>query len=100
MLSTIKSLAGAAALVGLAIVPSAPRVELAAAALPQPAHVVIVVEENRAATNIIGNKSAPFINALAAGGANMVQSFAEAHPSEPNYLALFAGTTLGVIKDS
>nr|WP_304528686.1 alkaline phosphatase family protein [Mycobacterium sp. E2327] len=87
-------------MVGLAIVPSAPRVELAAAALPQPAHVVIVVEENRAATTIIGNKSAPFINALAAGGANMVQSFAEAHPSEPNYLALFAGSTLGVTKDS
>lgn len=100
MLSAIKGLAGAAALVGLAIVPSAPRVELAAAALPQPAHVVIVVEENRAATTIIGNKSAPFINALAAGGANMVQSFAEAHPSEPNYLALFAGSTLGVTKDS
>ncbi|WP_369830447.1 alkaline phosphatase family protein [Mycobacterium sp. E2327] len=96
----MKGLAGAAALVGLAIVPSAPRVELAAAALPQPAHVVIVVEENRAATTIIGNKSAPFINALAAGGANMVQSFAEAHPSEPNYLALFAGSTLGVTKDS
>ncbi|ORW92343.1 acid phosphatase [Mycobacterium sp. IEC1808] len=99
-MSAIKGLAGAAALAGLAIVPSAPRVELAAAALPQPAHVVIVVEENRAATTIIGNKSAPFINALAAGGANMVQSFAEAHPSEPNYLALFAGSTLGVTKDS
>ncbi|WP_369830731.1 alkaline phosphatase family protein [Mycobacterium sp. 1245805.9] len=96
----MKGLAGAAALAGLAIIPSAPRVELAAAALPQPAHVVIVVEENRAATTIIGNKSAPFINALAAGGANMVQSFAEAHPSEPNYLALFAGSTLGVTKDS
>ncbi|WP_369831808.1 alkaline phosphatase family protein [Mycobacterium sp. E796] len=100
MLSAIKGLLGAAALAGLAIIPSAPRVELAAAALPQPAHVVIVVEENRAATTIIGNKSAPFINALAAGGANMVQSFAEAHPSEPNYLALFAGSTLGVTKDS
>ncbi|OBI64444.1 acid phosphatase [Mycobacterium sp. E796] len=99
-MSAIKGLLGAAALAGLAIIPSAPRVELAAAALPQPAHVVIVVEENRAATTIIGNKSAPFINALAAGGANMVQSFAEAHPSEPNYLALFAGSTLGVTKDS
>nr|WP_304441635.1 alkaline phosphatase family protein [Mycobacterium sp. 1081908.1] len=100
MLRTIRSLAGAVALAALAIIPSAPRVALAAAALPQPAHVVIVVEENRSATNIIGNRSAPFINALAAGGANMVQSFAETHPSEPNYLALFAGSTLGVTKDS
>jgi hypothetical protein len=93
-------LVGAAALAGLAIVPSAPRVGLAAAALPQPSHVVIVVEENRSEGNIIGGRSAPFINALAANGANMAQSFAEAHPSEPNYLALFAGSTLGVTKDS
>ncbi len=80
--------------------PLGPRVALRAAALPQPAHVVIVIEENRAQARIIGNKSAPFINALAAGGANMVQSYAETHPSEPNYLALFAGNTFGVTKDS
>jgi len=87
------------ALTGLVAVPVAPRVGLAAAALPQLAHVVIVVEENRSQTNIIGNKSAPFINALAANGAMMAQSFAETHPSEPNYLALFAGSTFGVTKD-
>ncbi|WP_085231576.1 alkaline phosphatase family protein [Mycobacterium conspicuum] len=84
------------ALVALAC-PVPPRV-LAAGVLPTPSHVVIVVEENRG--NIIGNKSAPFINALAAGGALMTQSFAEAHPSEPNYLALFAGDTFGLTKDS
>jgi acid phosphatase len=57
-----------------------------------------VVEENRSQTNIIGNKAAPYINQLAAGGAMMAQSFAEAHPSEPNYYALFAGNTL--VKDN
>ncbi len=92
-------LAGAAALTGLLATPLVPRVSLAAAAIPQPAHVVIVVEENRSEGNIIGNKSAPFITALATHGANMVQSFAETHPSEPNYLALFSGSTLGVTKD-
>ena len=71
----------------------------AAGVLPTPSHVVIVIEENRSQANIIGNKSAPFINALAAGGALMAQSFAETHPSEPNYLALFAGDTFGVTKD-
>jgi len=70
-----------------------------AAAVPTPAHVVIVVEENRSQTNIIGNKSAPYINQLAANGAMMAQSFAEVHPSEPNYYALFAGSTLGVTKN-
>jgi phosphatidylinositol-3-phosphatase len=82
----------------LLVCPIIPR-GLAAAALPTPSHVVIVIEENRSQANIIGNKSAPFINALAAGGALMAQSFAETHPSEPNYLALFAGNTFGVTKD-
>lgn len=100
MLSAIKSLAGAVALAALVVIPPGPRVSLTAAALPQPSHVVIVIEENRAQAHIIGNSSAPFINALAAGGANMAQSFAETHPSEPNYLALFAGSTLGVTSDS
>lgn len=93
------ALLGAAAVLGLAAGPPAPRMILAAEALPQPAHIVIVVEENRSAANIIGNRSAPFITALAAAGANMTQSYAETHPSEPNYLALFAGDTFGVTSD-
>lgn len=72
----------------------------AAAPLPSFAHVVIVVEENRSQANIIGNQSAPFINSLAANGAMMAQSFAETHPSEPNYLALFAGDTFGLTKNT
>lgn len=106
MLSRIEGtlrLIGAVTLVALAALvatPPTPRVALRAAALPHPAHVVIVIEENRSQANIIGNKSAPFINALAAHGANMAQSFAETHPSEPNYLALFAGSTMGVTTDS
>lgn len=87
------------ALIALAASPLTPRIGLAAAAIPQPAHVVIVVEENRSENSIIGNKSSPFITTLAANGANMTQSFAETHPSEPNYLALFAGNTFGVTKD-
>ncbi|WP_438803648.1 MULTISPECIES: alkaline phosphatase family protein [Mycobacterium] len=90
---------GVVALVALAASPLTPRIGLAAAAIPQPAHIVIVVEENRSENGIIGNKSAPFITFLAANGANMTQSYAETHPSEPNYLALFAGNTFGVTKD-
>lgn len=92
-------LLGAVALVGLAAGPLTARIGLAAAAIPQPAHIVIVVEENRSEANIIGNKAAPFITALAASGANMVQSYAETHPSEPNYLVMFAGSTFGVTSD-
>ncbi|WP_082962840.1 alkaline phosphatase family protein [Mycobacterium sp. E342] len=95
----VLALLAAVALLGPAPGPPAPSISLAAAALPQPAHIVIVVEENRSEANIIGNKSAPFITALAAAGANMTQSYAETHPSEPNYLALFAGNTFGVTSD-
>jgi phosphatidylinositol-3-phosphatase len=93
---------GAAALSGTSsgFPVSAPRLDLTAAALPAFAHVLIVIEENRSAGHIIGNKAAPYINALAANGAMMGQSFAETHPSEPNYLALFAGDTFGVTSDT
>jgi hypothetical protein len=76
------------------------KVDFAATAVPTPAHIVIVVEENRSQANIIGNTSAPYINALAANGAMMTQSFAETHPSEPNYFALFAGSTFGLKENS
>ena len=71
----------------------------AAQAIPSYSHVVVVVEENHTASSVLGNKDAPFINALASGGALMTRSYAVAHPSQPNYLALFAGDTFGVDSD-
>jgi len=70
-----------------------------ASGIPRPDHVVIVVEENRAAS-VVGSDSAPYINSLAARGALMTEYFAISHPSEPNYLALFSGSTQGVSDDS
>jgi hypothetical protein len=37
---------------------------------------------------------------VAKNGALMTQAYAVAHPSEPNYLALFAGSTFGVSSDA
>ncbi len=94
----------AAALLVCAIVPtigSAP--EHAAAAVnsvPRPDHVVIVVEENRSNEQVIGNPNAGYLNSLAATGANMTSFFAETHPSQPNYLAMFSGSTQGVTDNS
>jgi phosphatidylinositol-3-phosphatase len=68
--------------------------------LPHPDHVVVVVMENRSFDDIIGNPRAPYINGLAAGGALFTRSYAVAHPSQPNYLALFSGSTQGVHDDS
>ncbi|MFZ2162234.1 MAG: alkaline phosphatase family protein [Sideroxyarcus sp.] len=64
--------------------------------LPRPDHIVIVIEENKSFSQIIGNPEAPYINALAKRGALFTQSYGVIHPSQPNYLALFAGSTLGV----
>ncbi len=70
--------------------------QVVAAELPRPDHVVIVVEENRAYSQIIGNPDAPYINALAKRGTLFSDSYGITHPSQPNYLALFSGTTRGI----
>src|SRR5215470_2127061 len=63
-------------------------------------HVVIVVMENKNYSDIIGRPDeAPYLNSLAAGGAVFSHSFAVAHPSQPNYLALFSGSAQGVTGD-
>jgi hypothetical protein len=58
--------------------------------LPQPSHVVIVVEENHRASQIIGNSAAPYMNSLANQGALMTNSFALEHP-----LVSYSGCTAG-----
>ena len=68
--------------------------------LAPPAHTVVVVMENHAYSQVIGSHDAPFINALARQGALFTSSYAIGHPSEPNYLALFSGSTQGVTDDS
>jgi phosphatidylinositol-3-phosphatase len=69
-------------------------------AVPRPDHVVVVLEENHSFADIVGNPAAPYLNSLAAKGALFTASFAVAHPSEPNYLALFSGSTQGLTDDS
>ncbi|MEU9973400.1 alkaline phosphatase family protein [Streptomyces sp. NPDC051014] len=71
----------------------------AASAVPAPDHVIVVVFENHAYSQVIGSSSAPYINSLAAGGANLTQMYAETHPSQPNYFALFSGATQGITDD-
>jgi acid phosphatase len=67
--------------------------------LPRPDHVVVIIEENHAYSEIIGSAAAPYLNTLAAQGASFTNSHAITHPSEPNYLALFSGSTQGLASD-
>jgi hypothetical protein len=70
------------------------------ATTPRPAHVVVVVMENHSFAEVIGSASAPYINSLAKAGASFTQSFGVTHPSQPNYLAMFSGSTQGLTDDS
>ncbi len=70
--------------------------------LPMPDHIVVVILENHGYAQIIGSSSAPHINALANDihSALFTQSYAIEHPSQPNYLDLFAGCDQGIMDDS
>jgi hypothetical protein len=61
--------------------------------------VVLVVEENHEFGQIIGSRSAPFLNRLAVRGTLLTRYYATAHPSLPNYIAMLGGDTLGIRRD-
>ncbi|WP_232240786.1 alkaline phosphatase family protein [Kutzneria sp. 744] len=71
-----------------------------AAAVPRPDHVLVVIDENHAQGEIVGNANAPYITGLSKSGANFTNSHAISHPSQPNYLALFSGSMQGVTSDT
>ena len=92
------------------------RLFAAAGTLPRPDHVVVVVEENQDYHDILGAGAtptslwsvippsqlalAPYIRKLSNQGASLTGMFAETHPSQPNYLALFSGSSQGVSGDT
>jgi hypothetical protein len=78
--------------------PSAPALPRDAG-LPAFRHVYLVVMENREFGSIVGDASAPYINSLIARYGLATAYTAVAHPSEPNYLALFSGSTQSVTDD-
>ena len=68
----------------------------ASSRVPEPEHVVVVVLENHSFDEVLGTGEAPFLDHIATYGAKFTKSFAVAHPSQPNYFALFSGSTQGV----
>jgi acid phosphatase len=56
--------------------------------------------ENYPYEQVIGSAAAPYINSLINSSALMTNSHAVSHPSEPNYLALFSGSTQGMSSDA
>jgi acid phosphatase len=62
-------------------------------------HVYLIVMENREYGSIVSDSDAPYINSLIASYGLDTNYDAITHPSQPNYIALFAGATLGVTTD-
>jgi hypothetical protein len=81
---------------GTSATEQAPTVGAPANALPRPDHVMVVIFENEDAADIVASGEAPYLTALSKAGANFTDAHGETHPSQPNYLALFSGSTHGV----
>jgi hypothetical protein len=61
----------------------------------RPDHVVVVIEQDRA-SDAIGNVNFPYLNSVASTGLYYSNSHGVTHPSEPNTVALYSGSTQGV----
>lgn len=70
-----------------------------ASGLPHFNHVYLIVLENEEYTSVVGSGQAPYLNSLISGYGLATNYFGVAHPSQPNYLALFSGSTQGVTDD-
>lgn len=89
--------------VGLATFPAtsgAPTVVPTLATPPAFDHVILAIFENHASGEVLGSGAAPWMDSLAASGANFTNSYAVTHPSQPNYLDLFSGSDQGVVDDT
>jgi acid phosphatase len=75
---------------------SSPSLSSPPAGAAPPDHVLIVVFENKAFGQIDGAAQAPYLNSLAKHSAVYTNFRALTHPSQPNYIALFSGSTQGV----
>ncbi|HET6214102.1 MAG TPA: alkaline phosphatase family protein [Micromonosporaceae bacterium] len=91
--------------------PTAPRPTLPATLAPTPAapppsttashpdHVVVVIFENKSYAQIANDPRAGYLHSLMNSAALFTNAHAVTHPSQPNYLALFSGSTQGVTSD-
>jgi phosphatidylinositol-3-phosphatase len=68
--------------------------------VPKLDHVFVIMMENHAYSQIVGNPQAPFANKLANAGNTAKNYFAVAHPSLTNYLEVAGGSNFGVHSDN
>lgn len=76
-----------------------PSQQSSAVSVPAFSHIYVIVMENQEFNSIVGSPNAPYLNSLVAQYGLATNYDAVSHPSEPNYLALFSGSTQGVTDD-
>jgi phosphatidylinositol-3-phosphatase len=76
-----------------------PTTTVAPGGIPAFSHIYVLLMENKEDSAIVGNASAPYINQLISQYGLATNYNAVAHPSQPNYLALFSGSTQDVKDD-
>ena len=91
-----RRLASLVALTVTTLLAATPSASAAPVPLPRPDHVLVVVMENKDPGEVLNSRQAPYLTALAKEGASFTNAHAETHPSQPNYIALFSGSTQGV----
>ncbi|HEY2956366.1 MAG TPA: alkaline phosphatase family protein [Candidatus Eisenbacteria bacterium] len=69
-------------------------------AVPALEHVIVVVMENKSAERVLNPTACPFTAKLAGAWTRFSRSYAITHPSQPNYLALWSGSTLEVTSNA
>jgi len=61
--------------------------------------VALIILENEEASEVMGNRNAPYLTALARHYAESSDGHGLTHPSLPNYIALVTGRTAGITSD-
>lgn len=95
LLSLLLAITGCATDIGTTSTPGG-----LAQSLPHFDHIVVVVEENHSFDEINGSADTPYLGTLSQRGAVFTDAHGITHPSQPNYLALFAGSTFGIASDA
>jgi hypothetical protein len=96
MKKTTMALALSAALVGSAFAAE----DSVRSSIPHLDHAFVIVMENHAFSQIIGNPAAPYITAYAQS-ANLASNFyGVGHPSLTNYLEIVGGSNFGIVNDN
>ncbi len=70
-----------------------------AGSIPNFSHIIIIVLENKDYGEVIGSSKMPYLNELAQKNVLLSNFYAVTHPSLPNYIALFSGSTQNIDSD-